>query len=150
MMLQGQNFYKWFCLSILGQSSNLSKNYKKKYYFDNKKFYADLGLLTSPNPEDRSNAHQNWIASFFQKVPQNYPCKSSAPPGPYPPNGQWPNVCRCTKKTVFATNATLHNSYCARRTGKRFQKSFVEVSTWMGRNKERELVHDSLVNCQTR
>ena len=84
-----------------GPKSKFIQKFQKKYYFDNKKFYADLGLLTSPYPQDRSNAHQNWIASLFQKVPQNYPCKISAPPGPYFLNGQWPNVCRCTKKPVF-------------------------------------------------
>ena len=81
----------------------------------------------------------------------------SPPPPPQAPTPQMGNgqmyagvPKKLSLKIRKKTNATLHNSYCARRTGKRFQKSFVKVSTWMGRNKERELVHDSLVNCQTR
>ena len=56
-------------------------------------------------------------------------------------------MCRCTKKTLFknSKNKWKHAQFvlCSWNREK-VSKSFVKVSTWMGRNKERELVNGSL------
>ena len=97
--------------------------------FDIKKFYADLGLFISLNPQNRTNAHLNILilstSSLLKSAPKLSWQQFSPPQAPTPQMGNAQMCVSVPKKLslkILKTNANMHNSYCARGTGKRFQK----------------------------
>ena len=101
MMLQGQNFYKWFCLSILGQSSNLSKNYKKNIILTTKSFTLILDYWPPLTLKiDQMPTRTGYLLSF-KKCPKTIHARFQPPPRPLLPKWAMAKCMQVYQKTCL-------------------------------------------------